>query len=203
MKGCETIDPNSILFSLPTISDDLPALEPIEGAPNNSDLIFHEDGWSQIEFFRHDQIEEIQRTFHEYKLFEGSHREGSAWRKIYVRQVQRKPLLSGVQPLQQLENMLEVEPGMAPLLHTSSTISGRVKDGFSFGLTGNISLYGYVTPQGIPVLGAILGDNADQSELTRVFAKLHSSHGLILVDWQSQLMLVTVSDSQQIEIWKP
>ena len=92
---------------------------------------------------------------------------------------------------------------MAPLLHTSNAISGRVKNGFSFGLAGNISLYGYVTPQGIPVLGAILGDNADQSELTRVFAKLHLSHGLILVDWQSQLMLVTVSDSQQIEIWKP
>ena len=96
-----------------------------------------------------------------------------------------------------------IEAGPAPLLYSSRMVSGRVKDGFSLPLGGGVTLYGYVAGQGIPVLGAIVSGSPDEFKLTQAFKTLNSGHGLVLVDWRSQLVLVSVGSSGQIEHWRP
>ena len=199
----QTIDPKTILFTTPTLSNDIAELDPVDRQLNNTDFIFHEDEWSQVEFFPKAQLSEVQRLLSEYKPFEQAHRAQHGWREVYVRKVQRVPVVSGSQPVKHLEQLLGVSASAAPMLFSSSAVSGSVRNGFSLPLGGNVTLYGYTEGESIPVLGAIVGRNPDDSKLTQAFVKLSIRNGLILVDWRSQLVLVSVAPSGQIEVWRP
>jgi hypothetical protein len=197
------MDPKTILFSVPTLSDDIAALEPMEGTPSAMDLVFHEDDWSQVEFLPKNLLPEIQRILKEFKSFEQANRVQSGWRNVYVRKIQRKHLISGSRSVEQLGKILETKAGGALVLVSSGTVRGRVKDGFTFPLGGNVALYGYTTGEGIPVLGASVGPNPDDSKLTKAFTKLNSATGWVLVDWRAQMLLVSTNESGQIDVWRP
>ena len=96
----QTLDPGSILFSTPTISNDTAALEPVARALGKLDLVFHEDEWSQVEFFPKAQLPDIKRILLEYKAFEQMNRTKNGWRKVFVRRVERASVVSGAQPVQ-------------------------------------------------------------------------------------------------------
>ena len=199
----QSIDPKTILFSIPTLSDDIAALEPMDRATNGKDLAFHEDDWAQVEFLPASLLPEIQRMLKEYKAFEQTNRVRSGRRNVYVRKIQRKPLVSGPQAVQQLEKILEAKAVGALVLFSSGTSGGRVKDGFTLPLGGNVTLYGYTTPEGIRVLGASVGQNPDDIKLSQAFIKLSSASSLVLVDWRAQMVLISANASGQIDVWRP
>jgi hypothetical protein len=199
----QMLNPKTILFTTPTISNDLAQLEPVHREPSSVDFVFHEDEWSQVEFFPRSQLGEVQRLLKDYKPFERAQRVQHGWREVYVRKVRRVPVLSGSDATHQLEVLLGAKAGTAPMLLSSGSVSGIVKNGFSLPIGGNVTLYGYRDAQGIPILGAIIGRNPDDTKLTKAFMKLNSDQGLILVDWRAQLVLVSVSPSGQIETWQP
>lgn len=199
----QTIDPKSILFSTPTLSNDIAPLTPFNRKPSTTDFIFHEDEWRQVEFFPKARLPEIQRLLKEFKPFEQAHRVKHGWRDVYVRRIVDTPVLASAQPVQQLEKLLGAKAGAAPLLFSSNTVSGSVTNGFSLALGGNVTLYGYTDEKGIPVLGAHVGNNPDDSKLTTAFMKLNAKQNLILVDWRAQLVLVAITPSGQIDIWQP
>ena len=197
------LDPKTILFSVPTLSNDIAALEKMDRAPNAADLVFHEDEWSQVEFLPKSLLPEIQRMLKEYKAFEQANRTPNGWRNVYVRKIQRQPLLSGPHLVQQLEKLLAARAGGSMVLYSTSTAGGRVKDGFVLPLGGNVTLYGYTTDEGIPVLGASVGQNPDDLKLVEAFTKLNTSAGLVLVDWRAQMLLISTKESGQIDVWRP
>lgn len=202
--AAQSIDPKTILFSVPTLSNDIAALEKMERAPAATDLVFHEDDWSQVEFLPKSLLPEIQRMLKEYKAFEQANRVPSGgWRNVYVRKIQRQPLVADPQPVQQLETILGAKVGGTLLLYSTDTTGGRVKDGFVLPLGGNVTLYGYTANDSIPVLGASVGQNPDDTKLTQAFTKPNSSAGLVLVDWRAQMVLVSTTESGQIEVWSP
>ena len=194
------VDPKKILFSIPTLSDDIAPLEPLSEKPSGKDFGFHEDDWCQIEFFPKSQLNTIQQILKEYKQFEQAHRVHQGWNAVYLRKIQRIPVISS---LQNLEKLLGTKAGDAPILFTSSSISGKVKNGFTLPLGGNITLYGYVDGNNIPVLGASVGKNPDDSRLTDAFLKLNASNGLLVVDWRAQLLIIGASSDSQVEVWRP
>ena len=198
-----SIDPKRILFSIPTLSDDIAPLEPLRVRPSSKDFAFHEDEWSQIEFFPRNKLYTVQQLLKEYKQFELAHRANRGWSEVYVRKIQRVPVLSSVDPIAKLEGLLGVKVGPGPILYTSSEISGRVRNGFSIPLGGNVTIYGYVDHQDIPVLGANIGKNPDDLRLTDAFTKIHASDEVILVDWRAQLLMIDVDKTSQIEVWRP
>ncbi len=199
----QNIDPKTILFSIPTLSDDIAPLERVDGPANKTDLIFHEDDWSQVEFLPKSLVPEIQRMLKEYKSFEQAQRVRSGWRNVYIRKVPREPLFTSPESVQQLEKLLGAKAGLAPILFSTSKTGGRVKDGFTLPLGGNVVLYGYTTGQGILVLGASVGSNPDDSKLARAFINLNSNCGLVLVDWRAQMLLISADTAGQIQVWKP
>lgn len=202
-QDIQSLDPNSILFTTPTISNDIAPLEPVRQKPSNADFIFHEDEWSQVEFFSKGRLAEIQRLLKEFKSFEQANRAKVGWRKVYVRKITREPIVVGSGAIQQLEQLLGVKATTPPILFSSSELSGRVKNGFSLPLGGNVTLYGFADDRGIPVLGANVGEHPDDLKLTNAFMKLNSKKGLILVDWRAQVVLVSVDKSGQINVWRP
>lgn len=202
-EQAQVLDPKKILFTVPTLSDDIAPLEPLSEKPSTKEFGLHEDEWCQIEFFPKSQLKPVQQILKEYKPFEQAHRFHSGWNNVYVRKIQRVPVLSATHPIAKLEELLDVKADIAPFLFTSSTYSGRVKNGFTLLLGGNITIYGYVDNQDIPVLAASVGRNPDDSRLTDAFMKLNADSGLLLVDWRAQLLILAASGPSEVEFWRP
>jgi len=196
-----TVNPNDILFSVPTLSNELATLLPVTVQPTAADFFLHEDDWEQMEFFSADRAEEVQATLSEYHLFEAQHRTEGGWRKAYLRQLARTTVLNLT--VSELAAALGCDIGPAPLLHCANTLSGQVQHGFSLALGGNVSLYGFSDETGIPVLGVSMGSDADNARLLAAFTQLNASHGLILVDWRSQMLLRAANAAGQLDIWRP
>lgn len=199
----QVVNPKNILFSVPTLSNDIAPLEPLSKKPSNKDFGFHEDEWCQIEFFPKSQLNTIQQILKEYNQFEQAHRVPQGWNDVYVRKIKRMPVLSSTQPIEKLEKLLGVKAGDAPFLFTYGAISGKVKDGFTIPIGGNITIYGYVDGDTIPVLGANVGKNPDDSRLTDTFLKLNASDGLLIVDWRAQLLVIETNSASEVEVWRP
>jgi hypothetical protein len=198
-----TMDPKAILFSIPTLSGDIPPLEPASDVPKDGDLIIHEDDWTQVEFFAKARLAELKRVMTEYKRFEQANRAQNGWRKPYVRKIERSPIIDGTLVVKQLETTLAAKVGSAPRLSSAGTVYNRLKDSFTVPLGGNVVLYGRSVGQSVLVLAASVGRNPDDFKLTQAFMKLNASHGLILIDWRSQLVLVSVTSKGEIETWSP
>jgi hypothetical protein len=191
------------VFSIPTLSNDVAELEPVV-SPMSSDVFqFHEDEWSQAEFLPASQLEHVRHILTEYVHFEQEQRTDSGWREAYIRQLARVPVISGDGALGWLEAQFGVSAQPAPLLFSGSRIQGRVKNGFSLALGGDVRLYGYQNDFGIQMLGVHLASGADKSVLSAAFATLNSSIGLILVDWCAPFVMVSRDASAQACLWKP
>jgi hypothetical protein len=191
------VDPGALLYSLPTISNDVAERE--NGAPPApGDLTFHEDDWAQVEFFRQDRLPELQRMLAEFKMFERANRvPGSGWRNIYVRAIARAPVIKGPNAIAHLEQALGVAKGPAPFVS-----AGRVRNGFTLPLGGGIALYGIVKDTHVPVLGAAVGSAPDDLQLATAFAKLSASDGLVLIDWRQQFV-ITGTKAGKLSVWRP
>ena len=200
----QTLNPDDILFSVPTLSNDLPNLLGIDQAPDEHDFFLNEDDWSQLEFFSGDRLEEMQRMLGELKEFEAAHRCEAGWRKVYVRNIARLPMANGSLTVDDITKQLNAKPGRAPMLYQApNTLTGQVEHGFSMQIGGNISLYGYTEGEDISILATSLGAQADNARLAHAFMQLHASLGLIMVDWRSQFLLQGVNAEGQINIWRP
>ncbi|HEX8956824.1 MAG TPA: hypothetical protein VF798_11145 [Burkholderiaceae bacterium] len=195
--------PQTIQYSLPTISNDLPPLEAPMEEPSGADMFIEEDMWSQIEFFAGDRLDGIRHMLAEYSGFERANRTDAGWRQIYVRRIARAPVIAGASAVAELERVLGLPAGRAPLIYSSQKVSGKVRNGFSLKLEGNVSLYGHADEHGIATLGATLGYMADSTKLTDAFTKLHAAFGIMLVDWCAQVALVAVNSSGQIDVLRP
>ena len=210
-ENVQSIDPKSLMFSIPTISDDLAPLDPVGEAPRDDELQMHEDDWCQVEFFHKGYLQELQRLLKEYKTFEASNREMITiegkecpiWLDTYVRTVARQPLLSGEDPVEQLGRIVEGQIGPAPVLFSTSSWSGRVRNGFTVGIGRNMDLYGYVVDGDVPVIAALVRADPDDQALVTAFARLNAALGLVLVDWRSQLILVDTSPEGEVQVWRP
>jgi len=207
----QSIDPKSIMFTVPTVSNELPPLDPVETQPRNDEPQMHEDDWCQVEFFHKGYVQELERMLREYKTFEASNRqmitiEGEQcpiWRNAYVREVVRQPLLTGNEPAGQIARIVGGQIGPAPVLYMTSSWSGRVQKGFSVGVGRNVYLYGYVMNDDVPVIGASLGPDPDDQALVRAFTRLNAALGLVLVDWKQQFILLDTSPNGKIKVWQP
>jgi hypothetical protein len=197
------IDPRTIRFSMATISNDAAPVEQIARPPTDTELVFHEDEWRQLEFFPFSRAHEIQQRLIELKAFEAAHRTQYGWTQIYVRDLPPESVLSGNDPVRSLADQLHAEIEAAPILVSgTNSIVGRVRGGFSLRIGDGAALYGFQGQSSILVLGAHL-QNADDQLLTRAFTALSGTHQLILVDWRAQMLLLSVGQDGQIIVWSP
>jgi len=203
MPADPAIDPQQFLYSLPTISNDLPPLDPPTEEPSGADMFIEEDMWSQIEFFAAERLEDIRRMLAEYSGFERLQRTDSGWRQIYVRRIARTLVIAGAMAVEELEKSLGMAAGRAPLIYSAQRVSGKVRNGFSFKLGGNVSLYGHADQHGIAMLGAALGYQADSSKLTDAYTRLHNAFGVTLVDWCAQVALISANPGGRIDVLRP
>ncbi|MEO9133146.1 MAG: hypothetical protein ABI240_18315 [Sphingomonas sp.] len=153
-QNVQMIDPNTILPSISTISDDDAPVVPA-GKIEPGNLVFHEDDWRQIEFFPASREAEIRRTLVDLIMFEKAHRKGSGWDKIYLRKLAVMPVLPGPAARDTLLAELGDSARPAPVLfYGDNVVVGRVAHGFSVPIGQSVALYGFQDSTGIPILGA-------------------------------------------------
>jgi len=197
----KTMDTGSIRYSMPTIAaDDIAFVVPTEatfqGAPQ-----FHEDEWCQIEFLPAGALDELQTTLAAYKVFEQAHRLQHGWSEIFVRKLERTPLIEGTDAVRKLADLFGTMPVNSPILTTTSRPLGQVDGGFALMPSSDVLLYGLADERGILALGAMV--DGDDMQLSQVFLQLHSSFRLLLVDWRQQLALCSVGADGNFGVWRP
>lgn len=88
----QTVDPKSITFTTPTVSNDIAELEPISSQPSKEDFVLHEYECAQVEFLRAEQLPAIKKALREFKSFEAAHRTKDGWTEVFVRSLPRETL---------------------------------------------------------------------------------------------------------------
>ena len=113
----------------------------------------------------------------EYKAFESANRMSPGWKDVYVRHITRVPELVGKDALQVLVELLGLKVNEPPVLQSAGGLTGRVINGFTVFLEGNITLYGYITDDGLPVLGAAVGQDPDDQVLIPIQTARYRAFG--------------------------
>ena len=200
----DNIDPRTVLFSIPTITRDLAETVAAERPPVESDVVFHEDDWRQIEFYPRNYLADVQEIMNELHDFEQKHRKEGGWDEIYLRAPKPLVLLKGDDTANRLCRMLDIVDGKYGdlYLYASDTVN-RVVNGFSLAVGGDIALYGVRTDEGVSALGAVVGEKPDHTILTTAFQKINRSEAAVLVDWRAQMILLDTTRNGQIRIWRP
>ena len=179
MRLVVMMDPQQIHFSLPTISDELPACEPVD-APDA--LVLGEDDWRQVELVADACATEIAACIAQIERIYGEHQKDSGvFDAIHVRSELPEPLRGVVLSLEALRTAL---PGAGGNDGVGLPGNGRIVDGFGFRLTSGIQAYGLAPSGLVRVLGLALPESTDDPEAdAAALAALMATHRLVLVDW--------------------
>lgn len=201
----QLMDPNKILFSISTLSDDAAPVAPLKGKASTTDVAFHEDDWRQIEFFAASREQEIRQELMALAAFEREQRApNGGWKKVYARKLPAQPVVAGAAALGTLAKDLGVAVQPGPVIHQGpDRVIGRVAHGFSLPVGRGVALYGFSDASGVPVLGAHVEEGAEDDALTNAFVKLNAKHQLILVDWRAHLLVSGIAKNGSLVTWRP
>lgn len=188
-RNIEMVDPNSLLFSLPTISNDLPGITPTNFIGANF-IEMHEDDWRQIEFISVDQKEKIYKEITSiqniYDRESVEVKPGLAFKDTHVRELIPRPITTPFH-FDKLSNSLgnNFKRGYLKIIG----YQGVVKNGFYFEADG-IKYYGQTKDGEVIILGIYSADSKNDliNSIDNV-ATLLNSENLLLVDWVKRLII--------------
>lgn len=171
LRRVVAVDPKSVLFSLPTIEDAVPACE---GAPDEAALRFAPDDYRQVEFVHASRRAEVDAELADVRRIKAEHRRGAGFDAIHVRK--RVPAPLGLARLTRKD--IEAALGAKARPYGLRGERGVVPGGFAIPDV-DAAVYG-VERDGALVALCVHGIAAD------VIGKLHATalaHDLMLVDW--------------------
>jgi hypothetical protein len=176
----ETINPNDILFTTPTLENALPEFE---SKTDTSNLHFHEDDWRQIEFISKNQKNQIDSEILKIKdIYDKFSHKGdtyTAFKQVAIRESIKEPLTLSFSKLKSYltGNSIKLK-GV-----TLDGNTGQVKNGFSF-KTGGVEFYGVVENDNVKTLCIYSADSEEQLKASfDKLSKLSKTENLYLVDW--------------------
>lgn len=177
----QTINPNDILFSTPTINNSLPDFE----EKSDSCAFFHEDEWRQIEFISKDQKASIDKEMAKIKnIFDNHSYKGdgyTAFTNVAVRDLITQPLRVNFSKLKSyLTDKLVKMQGLG-----LENNDGQVKGGFFFAING-VNYYGLADHNTVKTFCIYSADSEqDLKAATDNLAGFLAKENLYLVDWRS------------------
>lgn len=167
LRKVETIDPNELLYSLPTLEDALPPMREPDSRPAYA---IHEDDWRQREFVSRQFAGEIELEFSEIRSVRRE-QVGLGFTRVHVRSSVREPLRAVGLSLDDISTALGGIESIGLAVG-----DGHVIDGFAFPLPGGAA-YGRMACGSVEILG--LHEDAEPGGLREVA----NERALIFVDW--------------------
>lgn len=171
----EFINPQNILFSLPTLNDSLFGSEAVDSTENL--LLMHEDDWRQIEFISPRYEAEIAGEINSITGIYQNHRQEAGFDKIHLRNLIEQPLSDKKISVRDLaENFSSVKKydGFG-----ISETKSKAKNSFAFRVENEIDFYGQMTQDGEILFLCVSGNN-DSPDLMK---KISEKYDVIFVDW--------------------
>ena len=185
----KTIDPKTLSFSVATLNDALPTLDP--GAEVGSrDLVIHEDDWRQFEAVSRafdaaiqEELSDVRRVFQEKSKIVGGRR---IFSEIHIRKRVARPF-SALLAWSELLAATGAETSSVAGLALAG--QGVVKDGFSFRV-GQFTLFGIRHGERVDVLCFEFTRTPGLSEAeARRFAAFAEKSEIVVVHWPSASVL--------------
>lgn len=184
MPPQDIVPPQDILYSLPTLCDQLPTVDP--GAADADRLALHEDDWRQVELISAGLNEVVAtelaaiRHIYEKQAVTASDGNITGFRSLHLRTSPTAPL-APPPPAAALHLALPAE-------HTYAGIGFADAPGVavdSFGFTyGPFDIYGLITEGTVTVLALQLSrPPTGTGDASAALAALMRRHTLVLVDW--------------------
>lgn len=185
----KTVDPKTLYFSLATINDALPAIDPA-AKPCTTDLVIHEDDWRQFEAVSRtfdatmkEELAAVQRIFKEKSKSTGDFR---VFSEIHVRKQIAQPLSA---PLAWTELLAESGANPGSVSGVGLRVQGLIRDGFSFRV-GQLTIFGRRHGGNVDVLcfAATQSPSLSEHEAQRLAAFIERNN-LVVVHWPSATVL--------------
>lgn len=144
-------NPKEMLFSLPSICDEIPATADGSTKIGKSTFEIHEDDWRQNEFVvrKHDEL--IERELAQIRAIHETKRSGPGFKKLHVRVEIKRPLDTAVLSLDDLQTRL----GLSTKRYDGISyrgMAGLLKDGFALQTASKIVLFGVQNQKRIEAL---------------------------------------------------
>jgi hypothetical protein len=185
------MDPQDILYTLPTICDAIPALTPGTDRRDKQVFEIHEDDWQQVEFVSRSHQDAIDAQLAAIKRIydEASSKSGDflTFKNIALRSALTAPISSEI-PLAQLLSRFPASTLYDGVSYPKEI--GLVDGGFAFRLAG-LTVYGQAIAGFVQTLALHAGPGAIEGipELMSVLAGIMSRYDLYLVDWCTMTVL--------------
>ena len=188
LERVEKVDPKEILFSLPTIENELPRTSSLSSGTGTMVFRLNEDEWRQVEFVSRSLADAISSELRGIQgIFDNATVELSkgvrAFKEVHARKSVPSPIVTNL-PYSELLAALPVNA----ICYSRCGFydSGHiVAEGFAHGLPGAV-LYGYKEAGRVKVLGLSLAagvEGRSRECTTVVLQKLMETNELLLVDW--------------------
>ena len=178
--GATLVDPKTLLFSLPTICDQLPPQgSSVTSLPAGA-YYLHEDDWRQVEFVCVSDRPIIESEIEALCVFKEANRVGQFWKSTYVRKGRPNAVLSAHLSLPDVVRIVGTS-STQPLFIGPTSTSAPVLGGFVVPLSPTVALYGHqqegvVVSLSIDNRGSAPYPEAPINALCRAFR-------LMVVDW--------------------
>lgn len=166
LRKVQYVDPNTILFSLPTVADVIP--EDLGEGDLSGALRLHEDDWLQLELIPQEALSRVEGELQAVRAVRSNERQGAGFKQLHVRKALPAPFEGKPLALVELRGLFGVE-------HPVAWRSGAkaLKDCFAFTLTSGAWIYGQARNGFVTALGLTTRDDEAVGRLT----------GLRLIDW--------------------
>ncbi|MES9993890.1 MAG: hypothetical protein ABW098_18225 [Candidatus Thiodiazotropha sp.] len=174
------IDPNELLYSLPTISNDIAGVENVKSLDNI--LVLAEDDWRQFEFIDRKNEPLINEEFDEIENIYKNYREGVGFKNLHLRKKIDSPLEDIEIALNTLEQSFEVIKQYNGVAFSSA--AATIVGGFALQTKSGWLLWGQVNEKGdITVLTLSHTKESNIKGIANEIDTFVEKHGLYLVDW--------------------
>jgi hypothetical protein len=181
---------DELLFSMPTICDELPPSDRDAVIPANA-LQMHEDYWRQVEFVESSSVPQVAKALREFVAFREAHRKGAGFTKTYI----RKNVYPSLEKLGIKRQEVAQEARPIVIYGALAVDTFAIIDG------SGAYLYGYALPDGtVKYMGIEPPSGKPMSESFRNhIAAIAQEHRLILIDWYKGTLVEKVTSDVLVQ----
>lgn len=182
LRDLGLIDPEKVLFSLPTLDTTLPEIGGQE-CPRDERLVIHEDDWRQIEFVSTSHLSGIETELRAIEKIFQEGRQGGGFREIHTRSEVGAPLFDSLLSYGKVKRELGCRREFKGV--SFAGIPTLIENGFAFESDLGMTFYGQ---QADGILSSLCQTVRNTSKINRGsaakrLAKFTDSHNLVYVDW--------------------
>lgn len=168
----QMIDPQELLFSLPTINDEISETENVS---TENLFTIHEDDWRQWEFISKKYILELKQELEAVIEIYENHKVGIGFDKVHIRELIKQPLIDKSIKIEEFGQTLNITKKSDGFGFAGS---GKVKDSFAFQIAEGMTFYGQTNNDLITVLCVQNNNNSIQ-----IIEQIARKYEIVFVDW--------------------